>query len=72
MSQRPQRAAAVQAIKANAAALAPRRRSDSQTSSRTITSPPRQGRRSSSSRGKKLSIDGRHDAEVEPSGSAQD
>ncbi|SPO24051.1 uncharacterized protein UTRI_03404_B [Ustilago trichophora] len=38
-SQRPQRAAAVQAIKANAAALAPRRRSDSQASNKTITSP---------------------------------
>ncbi len=39
MSQRPQRAAAVQAIKANAIALAPRRRSDSQASNKTITSP---------------------------------
>ncbi|KAJ1036616.1 hypothetical protein NDA13_000147 [Ustilago tritici] len=56
MSQRPQRAAAVQAIKANTAALAPRRRSDSQTSSRTITSPhvkaedrpPQEGRSSPS------------------------
>ncbi|CDR99786.1 hypothetical protein, partial [Sporisorium scitamineum] len=38
MSQRPQRAAAAQAIKANTAALAPRRRSDSQASIKTITS----------------------------------
>lgn len=38
MSQRPQRAAAVQANRANTAALAPRRRSDSQALIKTITS----------------------------------